>query len=586
MTDAAAAPVAPPGPAPVPPAHGTPGAGTRVLRVRAEAAFTAGLEALGDSPALLPLAGSLRGSLDRLRRPLRVAVVGRVSSGKSTLINAVLGEELAPTGITDLTFTVTWLTHGPRRTVTAHFADGRPPVPFQPGELAGLAGGVRTDGSARPPEGVDHLRVTDPHPRLTAFDLIDTPGLDSVFEADSQSTLRLLGRSPAEVRASSAEHAGRADALIAVAPCQGLAENLRTLLSDLRGGGFAEHGPISTVGALTKVERLWPDHPDPLVRGAELAATTLAVAGTDRILFTLRPVAGLLACGAAGLTDRMFADLLLLAPLAGRPSSRPGRDVLTVRLGRGPQWEQQPDPELPVPPSRRRELSRRLSPYGVHLACRLLHEGFVDDPAGLRAALLERSGIGAFTDLLENHFGGRADLIRLRGRLDHVYEVRSCPAERLSETDLRRADGALAPLLELDRDEDGFLELEVLRDLYRGLLGFADGARAAEVARVLGEQGSTAAARLGLPPGAGPAELSRAARAGRSRWSAAAADPSHGGRDRRAVAAVLRAYEALAATALAPAAASEPLPAPASTRTSTSVPTPAPSAAGPAEGVL
>ncbi len=533
--------------------------GTRPLRDRADGAFAAALDAVGDSPALHPLAASLRTARERMAGPLRVALVGRVSAGKSTLVNALLGEEIAPTGVTDLTFTVTWLTHGPERTVTAHFGDGRPPVPFRPGELAELAGGNRADGRARPMHGVDHLLVTDPHPRLAAFDLIDTPGLDSAFESDSLATLRLLGRSDAEVRAASAAHAGRADALIAVIPCQGLSENLRTLLADLRGGGFAEHGPISTVGALTKVERLWPDHPDPLRRGAELAAGTLAVAGTDRVLFALCPVAALLACGAATMTEDMYADLLALAPLVGRASARPDRDLLAVRLSRGPQWEQRDDPDLPVPPERRRPLSRRLSPYGVHLACRLLHGGEAADLPALRRALIARSGIGSFTGLLEQHFGGRADLVRLRGRLDHVYEVRSRPAGRLSEPDRLRADAALAPLLALDQDEPGFLALEVLRDHYRGLLGpgagpgpaVGGGARGEELARVLGEHGPSPASRLGLPADAGPAHVLSAARAGRARWAAAAADPGHGGRSRRAVAAVLRAYEELASVAAA-----------------------------------
>ncbi|WP_431676867.1 dynamin family protein [Kitasatospora sp. KL5] len=518
----------------------------RTLRARADAAFAAGLAAADGPPALRPLADALRAAREGLARPLGIALVGRVSSGKSTLVNALLGEEIAPTGITDLTFTVTRLTHGPERTVTAHFLDGRPPVPFRPEELAALAGAERTAGSAQPLLGIDHLAVTDPNPRLAAFDLIDTPGLDSVFEGDSAATLRLLGRTGAEVRDSSAAHAGRADALVVVTPWHGLAENLRTLLADLRGAGFAEHGPISTVAALTKVEQLWPDHPDPLRRGAELAAGTMAVPGTDRVLHTVRPVAGLLASGAAALTEELMADLAALAPLTARPSGRPDQDVLTVRLRRGPQWEQDPAVDLPVPPDRRRTLSRLLTPYGVHLACRLLHEERAADLPALRGLLLARSGIGGFTGLLEDHFGARADLVRLRGRLDHAYRVQARPAEPPSEPERVRAEAALAPLLALDHDEGAFLELEVLRDHYRGLLAL-DAELGGELPRVLGERGASAAERLGLPADADPAERRTAAHEGRIRWAAAAADPAHGGRTRRAVAAVLRAYEDLAA---------------------------------------
>lgn len=45
------------------------------------------------------------------REPLRVAVTGDVSTGKSTLVNAVLGKELAATARTETTSNVTWFHH-------------------------------------------------------------------------------------------------------------------------------------------------------------------------------------------------------------------------------------------------------------------------------------------------------------------------------------------------------------------------------------------------------------------------------------------------------------------------------------------
>ena len=38
----------------------------------------------------------LQAVLDRLDEPLRVAIAGKVKAGKSTLLNALVGEELAP----------------------------------------------------------------------------------------------------------------------------------------------------------------------------------------------------------------------------------------------------------------------------------------------------------------------------------------------------------------------------------------------------------------------------------------------------------------------------------------------------------
>ncbi len=37
------------------------------------------------------------GDIGRLGEPLRVAIAGKVKAGKSTLLNALVGDELAPT---------------------------------------------------------------------------------------------------------------------------------------------------------------------------------------------------------------------------------------------------------------------------------------------------------------------------------------------------------------------------------------------------------------------------------------------------------------------------------------------------------
>jgi predicted GTPase len=49
---------------------------------------------------------------DRLGAPLRVALVGRVNSGKSTLLNALVGQRVAPTNETECTRVATWYRFG------------------------------------------------------------------------------------------------------------------------------------------------------------------------------------------------------------------------------------------------------------------------------------------------------------------------------------------------------------------------------------------------------------------------------------------------------------------------------------------
>ncbi|RJQ47326.1 MAG: hypothetical protein C4534_01255 [Gaiellales bacterium] len=63
---------------------------------------------------------------DRLEKGcLRIAVVGQFKRGKSSLLNALLGEALLPSGVVPLTSIPTVIRHGAERRVRLSFVDGR-----------------------------------------------------------------------------------------------------------------------------------------------------------------------------------------------------------------------------------------------------------------------------------------------------------------------------------------------------------------------------------------------------------------------------------------------------------------------------
>lgn len=61
----------------------------------------------------------------RLAEPLRIALAGTLKAGKSTLVNALVGDDIAPTDATEATRIVTWFRHGPTPRVTANHRGGR-----------------------------------------------------------------------------------------------------------------------------------------------------------------------------------------------------------------------------------------------------------------------------------------------------------------------------------------------------------------------------------------------------------------------------------------------------------------------------
>jgi len=65
-----------------------------------------------------PLDSELSALEARLGEPVRVAVVGRVKAGKSTVVNALLGQAVAPTDVSECTKLVNWFRYGqPQRVV-------------------------------------------------------------------------------------------------------------------------------------------------------------------------------------------------------------------------------------------------------------------------------------------------------------------------------------------------------------------------------------------------------------------------------------------------------------------------------------
>ena len=86
------------------------------------------LQALNDLVALA--SGDDLDAVDALRtrlreQRLRILVAGEAKRGKSTLVNALLGREILPAGVTPLTALATTVRYGTAEHVTAAFPEGR-----------------------------------------------------------------------------------------------------------------------------------------------------------------------------------------------------------------------------------------------------------------------------------------------------------------------------------------------------------------------------------------------------------------------------------------------------------------------------
>ena len=128
--------------------------------------------------------------LDRLDAArLRVLVVGEAKRGKSTLINALLGRDVLPSGVTPLTAVATTVRYGDDSRIEVAFLDGheeKHPLTA----LADFVTEVRNPRNKRMVAGV--TVYLDALVLAGGVELVDTPGTGSVFEWDTQAAHKAL----------------------------------------------------------------------------------------------------------------------------------------------------------------------------------------------------------------------------------------------------------------------------------------------------------------------------------------------------------------------------------------------------------
>ncbi|NLC27543.1 MAG: dynamin [Campylobacteraceae bacterium] len=133
---------------------------------------------------------SLRVALNMLERrteePMKVAITGQFSSGKSTFLNAMLSKDILPTGITPVTSKINYLRFGKAFQLQVHYHDGRE-------AFYGIENIATFTDQRQNMEEIHYLTLYAPLPLLKEVVFVDTPGLNSQEDSDTQTTKKVLG---------------------------------------------------------------------------------------------------------------------------------------------------------------------------------------------------------------------------------------------------------------------------------------------------------------------------------------------------------------------------------------------------------
>ena len=144
------------------------------------------LASLGEELGARNIAEDGRGLASRIAEGrFYVACIGQFKRGKSTLINALVGDRILPVGFVPVTAVPTVIRYGAHQKARIRFRDGA----WQPIAASDLDQYVSEERNPENSKGVQGAELFVPSALLSSgMCLVDTPGLGSVFTGNTQAT--------------------------------------------------------------------------------------------------------------------------------------------------------------------------------------------------------------------------------------------------------------------------------------------------------------------------------------------------------------------------------------------------------------
>jgi hypothetical protein len=237
---------------------------------------------------------------------------------------------------------------------------------------------------------------------------------------------------------------------------------------------------------LSRADEIGGGRADSMLSAAKVAARYRDDAEMRRLCQTLVPVAGLLAQGAATLTEGEFRAFASLASM-----DQSDADWLLATADRIAGAEL---PTLDVTQEERALLLDRFGVFGVWLACDLIRHAGVENARALSTELRSRSGLDELRSILTESFSARRDVLKARSALLGLSDVTKWwPLS---------GDAGLAVRAEIERLSASAHELDQLRALLAVRRGDVplDDATAREAECLLGAAGGTRTATTSMMP--------------------------------------------------------------------------------------
>lgn len=125
----------------------------------------------------------LKNLTQSIQEPMKIAIIGQFSSGKSTFLNALLGQEILPSGITPITAKICHIVYGNDYALEIHYKNGN--IATKPLHYMSE---VSEDQNAK----IAFYKLYAPLELLKSMSFLDTPGFNSQNQSDTDTTNAVL----------------------------------------------------------------------------------------------------------------------------------------------------------------------------------------------------------------------------------------------------------------------------------------------------------------------------------------------------------------------------------------------------------
>jgi hypothetical protein len=331
-----------------------------------------------------------------------VAIIGQMRVGKSTLLNALIGRKLAPTGVNETTATINWFRYDAGELCDkfrVHWNDGS----TQDLSLEQVSQWVGQQENAPKTRALDFFANSE---FLKTANIVDTPGTRSVLEHHEEATQGFLAE---KHEAETLKYGGRADAILYV--INPIArETDRDLLQFFgertRLPGASAYNSIAVV---QKWEHLDPNPLAEVKKKCERLREQLQGKVAEVI-----PTSGLLANVAMTTPDEIWSHIAKLA------TESPPETV--GYLLRADSYFCRDRPGAALDSEHRAALSQALEWPALRFAVQLAQSRGIADGPTLHRTIRDASGLERLKALLQTRFFSLAGLIKASTVLRKAWE--------------------------------------------------------------------------------------------------------------------------------------------------------------------